>query len=134
MVSNKVAASLAPQDTDTCLHELEHLAARIGLAEVRLDLMASFDVDKLVAASPVPLVLTCRPERERGGFTGPEPERLAVLRAAYDAGAAYVDVETDSLDQVGGWWGGSPTRIIASQHWYDTMPADLPGTYLALRD
>jgi len=133
MAGNKVAASLAPQDTDTCLRELEHLAARIGLAEVRLDLMASFDVDKLVAASPVPLVLTCRPERERGGFTGPEPERLALLRAAYDAGAAYIDVETDSLDQVAGW-GGSPTRIIASQHWYDTMPADLPGAYLALRD
>src|SRR5689334_7375993 len=134
MAGNKVAASLAPQDTDTCLRELEHLAARIGLAEVRLDLMASFDVDKLVAASPVPLVLTCRPERERGGFTGPEPERLAVLRAAYDAGAAYIDVETgSSLEQVAGW-DGSPTRIIASQHWYDTMPADLPGTYLALRD
>src|SRR5690348_3183064 len=97
MAGNKVAASLAPQDTDTCLRELEHLAARIGLAEVRLDLMASFDVDKLVAASPVPLVLTCRPARERGGFTGPEPERLAVLRAAYDAGAAYIDVETDKI-------------------------------------
>ena len=133
MAGNKVAASLAPQDTDTCLRELEHLAARIGLAEVRLDLMASFDVDKLVAASPVPLVLTCRPERERGGFTGPEPERLAVLRAAYDAGAAYIDVETESLDAVHGW-SGSATQVIASQHWYDTMPADLPGTYRALRD
>jgi 3-dehydroquinate dehydratase type I len=81
----------------------------------------------------VPLVLTCRPERERGGFTGPEPERLAVLRAAYDAGAAYIDVETDSLDAVRGW-SGSATQVIASQHWYDTMPADLPGTYRALRD
>ncbi len=133
MAGNKVAASLAPQDTDTCLRELEHLAARIGLAEVRLDLMASFDVDKLVAASPVPLVLTCRPDRERGGFTGPEPERLAVLRAAYDAGAAYVDVETDILDQVAGW-DGSPTRIIVSQHWYEEMPPGLYDTYLALRD
>jgi 3-dehydroquinate dehydratase type I len=131
--SNKVAASLAPPDTPSCLAELERLASRIGLAEVRLDLMGSFDVEKLVAGSPVPLVLTCRPERERGGFTGPEAERLAVLRAACEAGAAYIDVETDSLDQVIGW-DGSPTRIIASQHWYDTMPADLPGTYLALRD
>ena len=133
MAGNKVAASLAPQDTDTCLRELEHLAARIGLAEVRLDLMASFDVDKLVAASPVPLVLTCRPEREHGGFTGPEAERLAVLRAACAAGAAYIDVETDSLDRVAGW-DRPATRIIASQHWYDQMPADLPGSYLALRD
>lgn len=130
---NKVAASLAPPDTSSCLAELQRLAPRIGLAEVRLDLMGSFDVEKLVTGSPVPLVLTCRPERERGGFAGPEPERLAVLRAACEAGAAYIDVELDSLDQVAAG-DGSPTRVIASQHWYDTMPADLPGTYLALRD
>jgi 3-dehydroquinate dehydratase type I len=133
MTSNKVAASLAPQDTDACLRELGRLAARIGLAEVRLDLMGSFDVEKLVANSPVPLILTCRPERERGGFAGPEDERLAVLRAAYDAGAAYIDVETDTLDQVAGW-NGSQTQIIASQHWYDTMPAGLHATYLGLKD
>jgi 3-dehydroquinate dehydratase type I len=133
MTGNKVAASLAPHDTDGCLRELERLAARIGLAEVRLDLMASFDVEKLVAASPVPLVLTCRPERERGGYAGPEAGRLAVLRAAYDAGAAYIDVELDTLDQVAGW-DGSETRIIASQHWYGTMPADLHDTYLGLKD
>ena len=100
MPGNKVAASLAPPDTLSCLAELERLAPQIGLAEVRLDLMGSFDVEKLVAGSPVPLVLTCRPERERGGFTGPEPERLAVLRAACEAGAAYIDVELDSLDAV----------------------------------
>ena len=75
----------------------------------------------------MPLVLTCRPERERGGFVGPEAERLAVLRAAFDAGAAYIDVELDTLDAVSAW-SGSPTKIIASQHWYDTMPPGLHGT------
>jgi 3-dehydroquinate dehydratase type I len=130
---NKVAASLARPDTPSCLAELERLAPQIGLAEVRLDLMGSFDIEKLVAGSPVPLVLTYRPERERGGFAGPEAERLAVLRAACEAGAAYIDVEMDSLDQVAAG-DGSPTRIIASQHWYDTMPLDLSDTYLRLRD
>jgi 3-dehydroquinate dehydratase type I len=131
--SNKVAASLSPPDTPSCLAELERLAPQIGLAEVRLDLMGSFDVEKLVAGSPVPLVFTYRPERERGGFTGPEADRLAVLRAACDAGAAYIDVELDSLDQVTGW-DGSGTRVIASQHWYDTMPAGLHDTYLGLKE
>jgi 3-dehydroquinate dehydratase type I len=133
MTRNKVAASLAAPDTPSCLAELERLAPRIGLAEVRLDLMGSFDIKELVAGAPVPLVLTCRPERERGGYAGPEADRLAVLRAAYDAGAAYIDVELDSLGAVAGW-DGSETRIIASQHWYDTMPADLHDTYLGLKD
>jgi 3-dehydroquinate dehydratase type I len=130
---NRVAASLAPQDTDDALRDLERLASRIGLAEVRLDLMRTFDIGRLVAGSPVPLILTCRPEREHGGFTGPEAERLAILRSAYDHGCAYIDVEAGRLDDVSGW-DGSPTQVIASQHWFDRMPADLLGPYGDLRD
>jgi hypothetical protein len=125
---NRVAASLAPQDTDSCLRELDRLAPRIGLAEVRLDLMRSFDVAKLVASAPVPLILTCRPERERGGFTGHDSERMRILRTAHDSGCAYIDVEADCLHLVTGWGGGSPTQVIASQHWFDAMPPDLPGS------
>jgi 3-dehydroquinate dehydratase type I len=131
---NRVAASLAAQDTDSCLHELERLAPRIGLAEVRLDLMRSFDVPKLVAGSPVPLILTYRPERERGGFTGHDSERLRILRTAHDSGCAYIDVEADCLHLVTGWGGGSPTQVIASQHWFDAMPPDLLGAYRDLRE
>ncbi len=133
VIANRVAASLAPPDTISGLHDLERLAPRIGLAEIRLDLMPAFDIEKLVAGSPVPLILTCRPARERGGYTGSERDRLAVLRTAYESGCAYIDVEADSLDSVAGWH-GSATQIIASQHWFDHMPADLRDTYLELRD
>ena len=130
---NRVAASLAEQDTEACLRELGRLAPRIGLAEVRLDLMRTFDIATLVAKSPVPLILTCRPERERGGFTGPEAERLAILRSAHDHGCAYIDVEAHCLDLVTSWGGGSPTQVIASLHWFDRMPSGLLGTYRELR-
>src|SRR6266699_1336680 len=133
VIANRVAASLAPPDTISGLHDLERLAPRIGLAEIRLDLMPAFDIEKLVAGSPVPLILTCRPARERGGYTGSERDRLAVLRTAYESGCADIDVEADSLDSVSGWH-GSATQIIASQHWFDHMPADLRDTYLELRD
>jgi 3-dehydroquinate dehydratase / shikimate dehydrogenase len=133
MDANRVAASLAPGDTAACLRELERLAPRIGLAEVRLDLMRSFDVDELVAKSPVPLIITCRPERDGGGFAGQESERTGILRSAYDRGCAYIDVEADCLDSVSGW-AGSPTQVIASQHWFGRTPADLRDRYLDLRD
>jgi 3-dehydroquinate dehydratase type I len=131
---NRVAASLATEDTDGCLRELDRLAPRIGLAEVRLDLMRTFDISKLVANSPVPLILTCRPEREHGGFKGNDSERMRILRSAHDHGSAYIDVEAELLDLVAGWGGGSPTQVIASQHWFDRMPPDLLGTYRDLRD
>ena len=132
-MANRVAASLAPPDTVSCLDELVRLAPRIGLAEIRLDLMRTFDIGQLVAGSPLPLIMTCRPARERGGFTGPERDRVAILRTAYEYGCAYIDVEADSLDSVSGWH-GSATQVIASQHWFDQMPADLRDTYLDLRD
>jgi 3-dehydroquinate dehydratase type I len=131
---NRIAASLALEDTEACLRELDRLAPRIGLAEVRLDLMRSFDIARLVVNSPVPLVFTCRPEREHGRFTGLESERAGILRTAWDSGCAYIDVEADSLDLVSGWGIGSPTQVIASQHWFDRMPSDLLGTYRELRD
>ena len=86
-----------------------------------------------MAGSPVPLIMTCRPARERGGYTGSERDRLAILRTAYESGCAYIDVEADSLDSVSGWH-GSATQVIASQHWFDQMPADLRDSYLELRD
>jgi len=131
---NRVAASLAAEDAEACLRELDRLAPLIGLAEVRLDLMRGFDIARLVAKSPVPLVLTCRPEREGGGFTGPESERAGILRAAWESGCAYIDVEADSLDLVSGWGSDSPTQVIASRHWFDRMPSDLLGPYRELRD
>src|SRR6266496_4461976 len=126
--------SVLTVDTDGRLRELDRLAPRIGLAEVRLDLMRSFDVAKLVASSPVPLILTCRPEREHGGFTGHDSERMRILRTAHDSGCAYIDVEADCLHLVAGCGGGSPTQVIASQHWFDAMPPDLLGAYRDLRD
>src|SRR5436305_15284837 len=91
-MTNRIAVSLAPPDTDVCLSLLGELASRIGMAEVRLDLMDSFDLPRLIAAAPCPLIITCRPPREGGRFAGSEAERLDILAQAMDPGWAYVDV------------------------------------------
>ncbi|MHB0877057.1 MAG: shikimate dehydrogenase, partial [Anaerolineae bacterium] len=62
--------------------------------------------------------VTHRPEREGGAYRGSEDERLAVLRHAIALGAAYVDVEADSVQALGER-GGS--KLIVSHH-------DLTGT------
>jgi 3-dehydroquinate dehydratase type I len=59
---------------------------------------------------------------------------MRILRTAHDSGCAYIDVEADCLHLVTGWGGGSPTQVIASQHWFDAMPPDLLGAYRDLRD
>lgn len=130
---SRVSVSVATTDTETCLAALRQLAEHVGSAEVRLDLMDSFSVPEIVENSPVPLVLTCRPTREGGNFSGSEDERLDVLRLAYESGVSYIDIEADSVGHVRSW-GASPTQVVVSRHWYDTMPTDLLPQYRRLRD
>src|SRR5579871_1550674 len=133
MTINKVAVSLALVDTEACLKALAPLASCISLAEIRLDAMDSFDLPRLIAESPCPLIITCRPPREGGYFPGSETERLAILAQAIDLGCAYVDIEWDSLRAFAGHKHSS-TRIIASRHWHNHMPDDLKPFYKALRE
>ena len=128
---NRVAVSLALPDTEACLAALRRLAPRIGMAEIRLDLMERFDLARLIADAPCPLILTCRPPREMGRFSGTEAERLAILARAIRLGAAYVDVEWDSIATLAE---RSRTRLIVSHHWIDRMPDQLWSIYDELRE
>jgi len=129
---NKIAAALALPDTQTCLAALQQLAPSISLAEIRLDLMASFDLPRLVGEAPCPLIITCRAPREGGAFAGSEAERLDILTQAMDLGCAYVDSEWDCIATLTARR-RSATRLIASRHWHDQMPADLWPFYDSLR-
>src|SRR5215213_2949048 len=128
---NRVAASLAEPDTTACLARLHELAPDVVLAEVRLDLMESWDLPRLILDAPCPLSVTCRPPREGGRFVGSEAERLDILSQAMQLGCAYVDIEWDSIAALKERRRTS-TRLIASRHWTDRMPSKLWATYEAL--
>ena len=56
----------------------------------------------LVAASPVPCIVTCRPTWEGGRSEASDHDRLSVLAFAAEAGASYMDVELETLRRTGG--------------------------------
>jgi len=92
--------------------------------ELRLDYLRPTpdrtEVAAIVDACGLDVIATCRPAREGGKFIGPESDRLAILQAASDAGAIYIDVESDV----------PPERrpegtVISSRHDFETCPDDL---------
>lgn len=89
----KVAASLFATSLAETLAGIETASRHVSLVEVRVDTLPGEQVVELVRSSPLPLIVTCRAEREGGRFAGTESERLAILRAAASAGAAFVDIE-----------------------------------------
>lgn len=58
-----------------------------------VDLASALDAFK--GGIDLPVVLTCRPERQGGHFPGSEEQRIDVLRAAIESGVSWVDLETD---------------------------------------
>lgn len=87
-----------PCDTETSLYSLLKKAVeqKAGLVEIRLDYLADphrIDLRALCRNAPVPLLFTNRAAFEGGRFRGGEEERIALLVDAIEAGAACVDVE-----------------------------------------
>lgn len=82
-----ICVSLAESTPEKCLAALEG----IPFAEIRLDRMRTSEegVGRIFSSHPR-LIATCRP----GRFT--DARRLALLRAAVSAGAAYVDIEVEA--------------------------------------
>jgi 3-dehydroquinate dehydratase/shikimate dehydrogenase len=99
--------------------------ADADLIELRLDSVRDPDVAGALAGRRRPVVVTCRPTWERGGFAGPEDARAAILFDALALGAEYVDVEAragfveDLLVRTAG------RRVVLSMHDFERVPTDL---------
>jgi 3-dehydroquinate dehydratase/shikimate dehydrogenase len=101
------------------------------LVECRLDYLSTppdgEQLTNLFADAPLPLLVTCRPQRQGGRYAGPETRRLALLQAAARHPAvAFVDVEADSFSRSPESLDGfPPQKVILSHHDFARCPADL---------
>lgn len=116
-----IAISLGEKDTDLCLEKLNMISQKIDLAEICLDLMDEFHLKRLISESPCPLIISYRPTREGGAYSGDENKRIEILKEAIYLSVAYVDIEWDSINKFDGMNFGS-TKIILSRHWFNNMP------------
>ncbi len=124
-----LGVSVAATDTARALVEMQRLARLADVIELRLDLMARFDLARLLAARPCPVVVTYRPVREGGRFDGDEEARLAVLRQAAALGAEVIDIEWDSFKALGAV---APAQRMISLHFFTHMPADFGAQHAEL--
>lgn len=126
-----IAVALGAADTDEARQALERVAEIADLAEIRLDLMRSYDLPRLLRDRPCPVIITHRPRREGGRFEGDERLRVRPLLDAISLGAEHVDIEWDSIHLLAGVNRGQ-TRIIVSRHDFKRTPEDLPNQYQIL--
>jgi len=96
--------------------------AGAALQEARIDLLAEpFAPPVDPGVDPQRMVVTCRPEREGGGFTGSEDDRLELLERALAAWCpGWVDLELDTAAEwrkrIVGAARRTGTKVLYSQH------------------
>ena len=102
------------------------------LIELRLDSVSDPSVAGALTGRRRPVIITCRPIWEGGGFKGSEEERKQILSEGLSLGAEYVDVEwrahfDDLIARAGG------RRIVLSSHDFHRVPIDLTARVHAMR-
>lgn len=98
----------------------------VDILELRLDFIkGELDIKKLLGASSLPCLVTCRPIREGGQFTGEENTRLEILQYAAASGAEYIDIE---LDSIANYKRSGKEKVICSFHDFEKTPDNLPET------
>lgn len=150
----RLTVPLFVNDLETALADATR-AAEVGadLVEYRIDtFLDPQEVQQLVARSPLPCLVTCRPEWEGGEFDGDETDRISLLEHAGlgsdGIAPAYLDVElkayqtSANLRQKVGLVVdhddqprlGVTTGLILSSHDFQTMPTDLDRRVMAMAD
>ena len=105
----------------------EKKTMEIIVNQLELDAIDIEDSINTISSSiGVPLMMTCRPQRQGGHFPGSEEDRLSVLEAAIASKPSWIDLEVDiesskrkDLVELA----GKGTRVIASLHSLDAVPS-----------
>jgi len=117
-----ICVPLTGLDTEATLASLKKAAEVADLVEIRLDLMREYDLSRLLTNRPCPVIVTNRPVREGGRYSGDEEKRVMPLREAIRLGADYVDIEHDSTHFIRD---RQKTKLIVSYHNFQETPRDL---------
>lgn len=96
-----ICVSIAEQDQALALHLATQAAKLADVLEIRLDALDVPDFTPFLSQlHGATLLFTCRPQWEGGRFQGDESTRVEILTAAAAAGAAYVDVELRTAEEL----------------------------------
>jgi len=106
---------------DDALRDIQKSVSKADLLELRLDLIKDFNLDKLLEATGKKVIVTYRPEREGGVYSGDDKQRIEVLQKAIDKGASHIDIEWDSVERIKKT---SSVKLIVSRHFFDGLPGD----------
>jgi 3-dehydroquinate dehydratase/shikimate dehydrogenase len=129
----QICVALVEETTGGMVARMAELAPLADLFEIRADRVIDLDLLTILRARTRPLVLTCRPVSQGGGWADDDPRRRLTLLEGVKRGFDYVDVELRSgftdvmVEKVG-------EGLVVSHHDVEKTPDDLDGLYQEIAD
>ena len=130
-----ICIPITTRNTEDAILEISSASKRADIIELRIDHIPELQdaercIEESLKSKTKPVIVTNRPEREGGKFSGSEHDRLRLLQKAIDLGADYVDVEHDSIKQI---VRRRNSKIIISYHNFKETPQNLSKIYNDIR-
>ena len=101
------------------------------ILELRLDLIEAHDLNTLLNAVTLPVIVTNRSKHDGGQYKGADADRVQSLRDALKAGVDYVDIEVSTPREILQPFleESDPAKIILSYHDFSHTPEDFNPLY-----
>lgn len=112
------------RDNAGAIKMMSEVSRLADLMEIRLDVMASFDLEEIIQAAAKPVIVTYRSKKEGGSGLARYDTRVRHLLRAIEVGADFVDVEY-SMPQIYRqeiFQAGGASRLIISAHLLSKTP------------
>jgi 3-dehydroquinate dehydratase I len=119
-----ICIPIMARDSAEAIKKMSEISPLADLMEIRLDVMESFDLKKIVQAAVKPVIVTYRSKKEGGRGLVRYETRLRHLLRAVEVGADFVDVEF-SMPQIYRqeiFQAGGMSRLILSVHFSNRTP------------
>lgn len=120
----RICAPVVGRTEKEFLHHLAEVQKISDLIELRVDSIGSVSLDflrTLKKSLTKSAIFTCRSVRDRGGFTGTEAERVAILQRAIEL-FPFVDLELETIE-THDFSCGKDAKIIVSYHNFLETPS-----------
>jgi len=121
-METKLAIPVVASNIDDAIEKGKIASQHADILEFRADYINQLNLNDIVKFHQginIPLIFTCRPQFEKGYFSGSEEERKKIILYAAEAGYEFIDVEYKSkiyesiIEQSGN------SKVILSSHNFD---------------
>ena len=121
---NRLVVTLASGTSSSMIDDLE-LITKIGtIAEIRLDLLPTIDIEQIINNTNCELIITNRSIKHGGAFKGHINDQIKPLLKAIEHNVSYVDIDPEIIPKVINIK-NTKTKIIVSYHNFTKTPGNL---------